>query len=101
MASTSLPTPTLHTARLRLRPFCDADVDALFALHSSAYVLRYWDAPPWSERVRAERFITTCRQMAEEGTGARLAVAAGCDEAFIGWCSLTRWSPHYLNASIG
>jgi len=40
----SLPSPTLHTARLRLRPFNDSDVDALFALHSSAYVLRYWDA---------------------------------------------------------
>jgi len=37
-------------------------------------VLRYWDAPPWTERMRAERFIATCRQMAEEGTGARLAV---------------------------
>jgi RimJ/RimL family protein N-acetyltransferase len=47
----SLPTPTLHTARLRLRPFDDADADDLFALHSNTYVLRYWDAPPWSERV--------------------------------------------------
>ena len=65
MARMSLPTPTLHTARLRLRPVASADADALFALHSSAYVLRYWDAPPWSERARAERFITACRQMAE------------------------------------
>jgi RimJ/RimL family protein N-acetyltransferase len=67
------PTPTLHTARLRLRPFDDADANDLFALHSNAYVLRYWDAPPWSERVRSERFITACRQMAEEGTGLRWA----------------------------
>ena len=58
MTHMSLPTPTLHTARLRLRPFDDADANDLCALHSSAYVLRYWDAPPWSERVRAERFIT-------------------------------------------
>ena len=36
-----------------------------------AGALIYWDAPPWSDRVRAEKFITTCRQMAEEGTGAR------------------------------
>ncbi len=64
-----LPTPTLHTARLCLRPFTGADADALFALHSSADVLRYWDAPPWSERDRAERFIATCRQMAQEGVG--------------------------------
>ena len=29
----SLPTPTLHTARLRLRPFGDADAGHLYALH--------------------------------------------------------------------
>ena len=74
MAVMYLPLPTLHTARLRLRPFDDPDADALFALHSNADVLRYWDAPPWSERGRAERFIAACRQMAEDGTGARLAV---------------------------
>ena len=101
MARMSLPTPTLHTARLRMRPFNDTDANALFALNSSAYVLRYWDAPPWSERVRAEKFITTCRQMAEDGTGARLAVASVSDEAFIGWCSLTRWNPNYRSASMG
>lgn len=48
MARMSLPTPTLHAAHLRLRPFTDTDAEALFALHSSAFVLRYWDAPPWS-----------------------------------------------------
>ncbi len=101
MTGTSLPTPTLHTARLRLRPFDDADADDLFALHSSARVLRYWDAPPWSERVRAERFITACRQMAQEGTGARLAVDRVSDGAFIGWCSLNRWNPDYRSASLG
>ena len=46
MASMSLATPMLHTARLRLRPFTSADTDALYALRRSAYVLRYWDAPP-------------------------------------------------------
>jgi len=101
MTGTSLPTPTLHTARLRLRPFDDADADDLFALHSSARVLRYWDAPPWSERVRAGRFITACRQMAQEGTGVRLAVDRACDGAFIGWCSLTRWNPGHRSASLG
>ena len=98
---TSLPTPSLHTARLRLRAFDDTDANGLFALHSSPYVLRYCDAPPWSERARAEKFITACRQMAQEGTGARLAVERNSDRAFIGWCSLTRWNPDYRSASLG
>ena len=101
MARMSLPTPTLHTARLRLRPFTDADADALFALHSSAHVLRYWDAPPWSERARAERFVEACGQMADEGTGARLAIDRVPDGAFLGWCSLTRWNPDYRSAALG
>jgi len=97
----SLPTPTLHTARLLLRPVDDADADALFALHSSAHVLRYWDAPPWSERERAERFIAACREMAEDGSGARLAIERISDGDFLGWCGLTRWNPEYRSASLG
>lgn len=97
----SLPTPTLQTARLRLRPFTDADADDLFAMHSSAHVLRYWDSPPWTEPQRAERFLAACRQLAEDGTGARLAIDRLADEAFLGWCSLTGWNPDYRSASLG
>jgi RimJ/RimL family protein N-acetyltransferase len=97
----SLPTPTLHTSRLILRPFNDSDVDDLFALQSNAYVLRYWNTPPWTERARAEKFISTCQQMAEEGTGIRLAVDRESDGNFIGWCTFNRWNPTYRSASIG
>jgi len=97
----SFSTPTLRTDRLRLRPFSNSDANALFALHSNAFVLRYWDAPPWSEPLRAEQFIESSRQLAESGTGARLAVESVADEVFIGWCSLTRWNPDYRSASMG
>jgi [ribosomal protein S5]-alanine N-acetyltransferase len=101
MASMSLPTPTLHTSRLRLRPFTGADAAALFALHSNAHVLRYWDSPPWSDPARAERFLVVSRQMAEDGSGARLAMDRVSDGVFIGWCGLTRWNPEYRSASMG
>jgi ribosomal-protein-alanine N-acetyltransferase len=101
MASMVLPTPTLTTARLRLRPVTSDDADALFALHSSAHVLRYWDSPPWSDRSRAERFIARSRELAEEGSGARLVIDSLADGAFLGWCSLSRWSPDYRSASLG
>ena len=100
MAHMSLPAPTLHTDRLRLRPFDDADADALFALHSSAHVLRYWDSPPWSERGRADAFLRACERIAEEGAGTRLAVDRVDDTSFIGWCSLTGWNPDYRSASL-
>jgi ribosomal-protein-alanine N-acetyltransferase len=96
-----LPTPTLHTDRLRLRPFGDDDADDLFALHSNAVVLRYWDGPPWTERVRAGRFLAACRQMEVDGTGARLAVDRASDGRFLGWCGLHRWNPDHRSASLG
>ena len=101
MAPMVLPTPTLHTDRLTLRPFADEDADGLFALQSNAHVLRYWDSPPWTDRARAERFIATCRQLAEEGSGARVAIDRSSDSAFIGWCSLSRWNPTFRSASLG
>ena len=64
-------------------------------------MLRYWDAPPWTDRARAERFIAACRQMAEDGTGARVASSASSDGAFLGWCGLSRWNPDYRSAALG
>lgn len=101
MTRMPLPTPALHTERLHLRPFTDADAGPLFALQSNAYVLRYWDSPPWTEPARADRFIAACRQLAEEGTGARVAMDRVSDGAFIGWCALTQWNPVYRSASLG
>lgn len=101
MPHISLPTPTLHTARLLLRPFTEADTDAIFALHSSARVLRYWDAPPWKTRAQAERFVVVCRKIEQEGSGARLAIERAADGVFIGWCCLIKWDPDYRSATMG
>ena len=101
MAGMALTTPELGTARLRLRPVVDTDGDALYALHSDARVLRYWDSPPWTERARADGFVARSREMAEEGSGVRLAVDRAADGAFLGWCSLTRWNPAYRSAALG
>jgi [ribosomal protein S5]-alanine N-acetyltransferase len=96
-----LPTPTLRTARLLMRPFTEADVDAIFALQSNAYVMRYWDSPPWTDRAQAERFIARSKQMEQESEGARLAIERVADGAFIGWCNLYKWNPVYRSAGVG
>ena len=97
----SLPPPTLETTRLRLRPVRDTDAEMLFSLHGNATVLRYWDAPPWTDRDRARKFILACHEMAERGTGARLAVKRISDGDFLGWCGLSSWNPEYRSASLG
>ncbi len=97
----TLPTPTLQTERLRLRPFTDADADDLFALQSDAYVLRYWDSPPWTDRTLVARFMAGCQQMAEDGSGARVAIERTADHAFIGWCTFNGWNLDFRSASLG
>ncbi|WP_399939705.1 GNAT family N-acetyltransferase [Streptomyces sp. BBFR25] len=97
----TLATPTLDTDRLRLRPFAEADADFLYALHSNAHVMRYWDSPPWTERARAGRFLAMSRTMADEGTGVRVAVERASDGALVGWCCLVEWNPDYRSASLG
>lgn len=97
----SLPTPTLETDRLRLRPFTDADGDDLFALQSDAYVLRYWDSPPWTDRSSVARFMAGCQQMADNGTGARVVIERTSDQAFLGWCTFNSWNPDFRSASLG
>jgi RimJ/RimL family protein N-acetyltransferase len=97
----SVPAPTLSTDRLRLRPFAATDADALWSLHSNPRVLRFWDSPPWTDRARAERFLAVSREMADEGTGVRLAIDRLADEEFVGWITLSRWNPTYRSASLG
>lgn len=96
-----LSTPTLQAERLRLRPFADADADDLFALQSDADVLRYWDSPPWTDRSSIARFMAISRQMAEEGSGARVAIERIADRAFLGWCTFHEWNPEFRSASLG
>ncbi len=97
-----LPTPTLSTERLRLRPFNAADAERpLRIAHSNAHVLRYWDSPPWSDPARAEQFIAKCHQIEQEGTGARLAVDRISDARFIGWCRIGDWNPDFRTAVMG
>lgn len=96
-----LPTPTLTTERLVLRPVADADADALLAMHSSARVLRFWDSPPWTDPARADAFVARSRQLAEDGSGVRLVLERSSDGAFLGWCSLSRWSPEHRSAALG
>ncbi len=96
-----LPTSVLHTARLRLRPFAQDDAGAVFTLQSNPRVLRYWDAPPWTDRDRASAFLAACLKMQEDGSGARFAIETLADTAFIGWCSIFRWNPVFRSLGIG
>jgi [ribosomal protein S5]-alanine N-acetyltransferase len=96
-----LPTPTLQTTRLLLRPFTESDADAIYALQSNAHVMRYWNTPPWTNRSQANAFIATCRKMEEDGSGARFAIETRDQHAFFGSGSMFGWNPVYRSLGIG
>ncbi len=96
-----LPTPVLRTQRLYLRPFADTDAEALFALQSNPRVLQYWNSPPWTEHGQVEAFLAACREMQQEGTGARFVIETHGTNSFLGWCSIFRWNPVYRSLGIG
>jgi RimJ/RimL family protein N-acetyltransferase len=62
--------PQLHTARLRLRPFTDADAGSIFALHSSAYVLPLLGPPAVERPGPARAFIAMRRKSGRRHRGA-------------------------------
>jgi RimJ/RimL family protein N-acetyltransferase len=96
-----LPTPTLQTARLLLRPFADTDSEAIYALQSNPRVLRYWDSPPWTDPARTAAFLAASRQIEQDGSGARFAIETVQTRVFVGWCSMFRWNPVYRSLGIG
>lgn len=100
-SATTLATPTLQTERLTLRPFTEADSEALWQLQSDAHVLRYWDEPPWTDPSQAERFLARCRSIEETGTGARVAVDLTAGGTFLGWCNLSNFDADFRSATMG
>jgi RimJ/RimL family protein N-acetyltransferase len=97
----SLPTPTLRTPRLLLRPFTPADTDAIFAVMGNPRVMVYWDSPPWTERAQAERFIEASLRMEQEASGARFAIERAADGVVLGQCGFFRWNPTFRSGAIG
>lgn len=47
----------IRTARLDLRPLREADVAALFEIHSDPKAMRYWDASIWQNDERGRAMV--------------------------------------------
>ena len=82
------PVPVLNGTRIRLRALAERDVDALFALHSDARLMRYWSFAPWTERQQAiDHIARLAREREVLEFYAWVATLQG-DEIVIGTCSL-------------
>jgi len=93
----------LATKRLILRPFVDADLDALFAMQSREDVTRYLDWGPMS-RDQARDLLARIKKLTAIGDkddGLRLAMVLGASGVVIGDVSLWRTSREHAQGEIG
>jgi RimJ/RimL family protein N-acetyltransferase len=96
------PDYPLETERLVLRPFCEDDLEALYAIHSDESVVRYlyWEVRTLEEvRESLERKIRA--SVARPGEPLSLAVTLREDGALIGDCTLFWSSLEHRQGEIG
>lgn len=104
MASAALqlpPIPFLSGARVRLRALAASDVDALFALHSDARVMRYWSCPAWTARQQAIDHVARMTRERESLEFYPWATTLADDDALVGTCSLFGIDHENQRATIG
>jgi RimJ/RimL family protein N-acetyltransferase len=91
----------LSTERLRLRPLCEADAPALFAVFGDARVARYLSGPAWpSLDVARERIARDLGAMSE-GRYACFGVERASDGRLLGDCSLFNLHEASRRAEVG
>ena len=93
--------PTLTTARLRLRPPRESDIDALFSLFSDPRVTEVWSHEAWTERRQAEDLFRSIVEHAERGTLYQWAITEAGHDALIGTATLSAINRTHRSAMIG
>jgi [ribosomal protein S5]-alanine N-acetyltransferase len=91
----------LHTERTTLRPLCQDDAHALFAIYADPKVMRYWSTPPWSDLQQARSMIDRETKALEAGEHLRLAVQDKTSGALLGACTLFSFNEPSRRAEIG
>ena len=90
----------IRTARLELRPLCEADVAPLYQIHSDPEAMRYWDAPIWKNDERGRSMVA--RDAALTGRDyLRLGIALSANGEFLGTCALWGINAQCRRAEIG
>jgi ribosomal-protein-alanine N-acetyltransferase len=92
--------PTITTARLRLRPFCEEDVDALHNILSEKDIMRYFPRPTSPSRERVHKLIAKQLRHWETYNLGWWAVETRPGGELIGWNGL-QYLPETDEVEIG
>jgi [ribosomal protein S5]-alanine N-acetyltransferase len=88
------------TARLKLRPLGQADVAALFAIHSDARAMRYWDGPAWKNDERGRAMVVRDIALSKRDY-LRLGIELAAHGRLIGTCALWAINAQCRRAELG
>lgn len=91
----------IRSRRLILRPYREADAEALFAIFSDRKVMRFMSTPPWTSIDKAREVIA--RAIAASGSGEylTLGIERSDEPGIIGQCVLFKISDTCRRAELG
>jgi RimJ/RimL family protein N-acetyltransferase len=92
---------TLETARLRLRPMGESDIQAHFAVFADPEVARYWSREPWTELAQAEESIKAIMAAGADGSEARFGIELKSSGELIGNVGLHHFFEQNRRCEIG
>jgi ribosomal-protein-alanine N-acetyltransferase len=92
---------TLRTGRLLLRPLCEADAPAIFAIRSDPKIMRYTSSVPLVSLDQAEAFIARETAGMAAGESLRLGLQRLEDDTLIGACILFHMNAQCRRAEVG
>ena len=96
----AFPGSPLRTARLVLRPLTEADVPALYSIHSDPQAMRYWSAPLWQDAQRGHDMVARDADPALTDH-LRLGIELAGAGTLVGTCTLFDISAQCRRAELG
>lgn len=93
--------PPIESARFRLKPLDDDDLDGLAAVHGDDEVTRFIPSPTWRSRDDAVAWLARHAAMQADGRVRRWAIVEKDGERRIGDCMLFNFDDVSTRAEIG
>ena len=90
----------IRTARLELRPLREADVPALFEIHSDPKAMRYWDASIWNNDQRGHTMVARDLDLTTRDY-LRLGIELAATGELLGTCALWGINAQCRRAEVG
>jgi len=95
------PFPDLVSERLHLRRISAEDAAVIFAMRSSAEMMKYIPRPLYTQHDEARAYVTRADNMIAANEGIEWAITLKGNKQMIGTAGLYRLKPHHHRSELG